>query len=424
MKAEIVSIGTELVTGQNLDTNSQWLSRRLWEMGVEVHWHTTLADNLTENVQAFEVAIDRARLVVITGGLGPTQDDLTRQALAQLAGVELELDTASLQRIERMFARRGRVLPPANRVQAEFPKGSEPILNRVGTAPGIWMEYRDAILVAMPGVPTEMRIMFEQQVRPRLAALVGETGVWVERRVNCFGAGESDIEARIRDLTQRGHVPEVGITVSDAIITLRIRAHASNRDEADRLIQPVLRTIQFRLGDLVFGYDEQTLNNVTGQLLVGKKKTLALAENATGGLLSQRLLQVSGVEDRFVAGVVASSPAALAQLMQLSSIPTDSVDEADAQEIAQSCRDRYQTDLAISTLTEKETRSGLSSPLSRTFVALAWSDGCTSASWNWGGRHGEVQSRTCHLALNLLRLYLLGRDLASVANATQDDKEE
>src|SRR5436190_9772565 len=156
MKAEIISIGSELTSGQNLDTNGQWLSRRLAEVGIPVGWHTTVADDLEANVDAFCIAARRARLVLITGGLGPTQDDLTREALARLAGVELVFHQESFRQIEEMFARRGRVMAERNRVQAYVPAGAEPIPNDRGTAPGVWMRLGPAWLAAMPGVPTEM----------------------------------------------------------------------------------------------------------------------------------------------------------------------------------------------------------------------------------------------------------------------------
>src|ERR1700730_45079 len=168
MYAEILSIGSELTSGQNLDTNSQWLSRRLAEMGIAVGWHTTIADDLDANIEAFRIAAGRAGLVLATGGLGPTQDDLTREALAKVAAVELVLDEPSLAHIREMFAKRGRTMPERNSVQAMIPGGREPIANDRGTAPGVWMRIGYAWLAAMPGVPSEMFAMFETQVKPRL----------------------------------------------------------------------------------------------------------------------------------------------------------------------------------------------------------------------------------------------------------------
>src|SRR5262245_36830333 len=170
MKTEIISIGSELTSGQNLDTNSQWLSRRLAEIGIPVGFHSTVADDLRDNIDVFRIASERADLVLITGGLGPTQDDLTREALSAVAGVELVEDPTSLAHIRDMFARRGRVMPDRNQVQAMFPRGAEALFNECGTAPGVWMTMGHAVVAAMPGVPTEMHVMFEKQVVPRLAA--------------------------------------------------------------------------------------------------------------------------------------------------------------------------------------------------------------------------------------------------------------
>src|SRR5579859_2309786 len=182
MKCEIISIGSELTSGQNLDTNSQWLSRRLAEMGVPVRWHTTVADDLDDNVAAFRIAGERAELVLVSGGLGPTQDDLTRAAVANAAGVELEFHAPSFEQIQAMFPRRNRAMPERNRVQALFPAGAEPIPNICGTAPGFWMKLGGCLLAAMPGVPSEMYVMFEQAVKPRLVQLGFAGGILLQRK--------------------------------------------------------------------------------------------------------------------------------------------------------------------------------------------------------------------------------------------------
>jgi nicotinamide-nucleotide amidase len=410
MKAEIISIGSELTSGQNLDTNGQWLSRRLAEIGIAVGWHTTVADDLDANVEAFRIAAGRSGLVLATGGLGPTQDDLTREALARAAGVELVFNEASFAEIRAMFARRVRTFPERNRVQAYFPAGAEPIPNANGTAPGIWMLLGACHVAAMPGVPSEMYAMYETQVKPRLLALGLGGGVLVQRKINCFGAGESAVEEKLLDLTRRDHVPEVGITVSDAVISLRILASAPDPATAQALIAPVERTICERLGELVYGFEEEELQDVVLRLLEQKRLTLAVAESVTAGMVAERLCRLPGASQWFRGGVVAYDNRLKVALL---GVPQSLLDEygavsaAVAEAMAVGCRARLGTDLAVSTVgIAGPGGASADKPVGLVHVGLAWEGGVTSRHWNWGGMWSEVQSRTAKLALNQVRLHL------------------
>jgi nicotinamide-nucleotide amidase len=411
MIAEIISVGSELTSGQNLDTNSQWLSRRLAEIGLPVHYHTTVADDLDANVEVFRTAARRAGLVLATGGLGPTQDDLTREALAKAAGVALLVDEPSLAHIREMFAQRGRAMPERNSVQAMIPAGGEPIPNDRGTAPGVWMRIGNALVAAMPGVPSEMFAMFESQVKPRLLVIGFGGGVLVQRKINCFGVGESALEEKLLDLTRRGHVPEVGITVSDAVISLRILARAATAAAAQAQIEPVERTIRERLGELVFGVEGEDLEDAVARLLSEKRQTLATAESVTAGHVASRLARVPGISDWLRGGIVAYQNAAKINLL---GVPADLIREHGAvsaqvaEAMAIGARTRLGTDLAVST-------TGLAGPggatrdkpIGMVYVGLAHAGGVRSISFNWSGTRTEVQSRAARLALNLVRLHLL-----------------
>lgn len=411
MKAEIISIGSELTSGQNLDTNSQWLSRRLAEIGIPVGFHTTVADVLEDNVEVCRQAAARAQLVIVTGGLGPTLDDLTREALALAARVELVLHPESLEHIRSMFASRKRVMPERNQVQAMLPTGAEAIFNRCGTAPGIWMRLGDAWVAAMPGVPSEMFVMFEEQVKPRLAQLGLGGGVLVQRKINCFGAGESAVEEKVADMTKRGHVPDVGITVHDATISLRILAQAVDLAAARAQIEPVEKTIRERLGELVFGAEDEDLHDVVVRLLAEKRLTIATAESVTGGLLAQRLVSVPGASAVFRGGVVAYDNRLKTELLGVSPellAEHGAVSPQVVEAMAVGCRTRFRTDLALSTVGIAGPGGATpDKPVGTVFIALATAAGVSSHTWSWTGTRSEVQSRTAKLALNRARLHLL-----------------
>jgi nicotinamide-nucleotide amidase len=299
MIGEIVAIGDELTSGVRLDTNSQWLARQLGDIGVQVLYHTAVGDELAPLSDVITAAAARADVILCTGGLGPTADDLTRDALAQCAGVELVKNDAVLEHIQNMYAQRKRPMPQRNVVQAMFPVGSRVIPNPHGTAPGIDMDLmsnakRKSRLFALPGVPAEMKEMFVVTVLPAIVAMIpaNQRRVIRHRRIKCFGVGESDLEAMLPDLIARDYYPRVGITVSKATITLRITARELNEAECSAVMEPTIATIRGCLGKLAFGEEDDELQHVVGRLLAARQQTLATAEHFTGGMLARWLAAV------------------------------------------------------------------------------------------------------------------------------------
>ncbi len=261
MVAEVVAIGDEMTSGARLDTNTQWLSRRLGELGISVAFHSTVGDTLEHNVDVFRTACARADIVVSTGGLGPTRDDLTRDALSALTGQPLVLHDDALEHITGLFAKRKREMPERNRIQAMFPRGSDQIYNPQGTAPGIDLLVPRsaggaARVFALPGVPAEMKRMFDDTVAPRILNLVGGASCIRHHVMKFFGTGESDMEHRLGEMIARDREPRVGITVSTATISLRITARGESNEACDAMIRRTREEILQRVPEFYFGDGE------------------------------------------------------------------------------------------------------------------------------------------------------------------------
>ena len=302
MLAEIIAIGDELTSGQRLDTNSQWLSRELGLLGIPVRYHTTTCDTLEAGVHAFQVAARRAQVVVATGGLGPTADDLTRDVLAELSGKQLVLSEQALEVITSRFLVRHAVMPESNRRQALFPDGSCPIENPDGTAPGIavslpasdgWGDGHGCVVYVLPGVPAEMRRMWNETVSIELKKGKGSKKVLQHRRLKCFGAGESAIEEMLPGLIERGHDPTVGITAHEATITLRISAWADDQDSCMKKIFATENMIREKLGQLVYGEEDDEVEDAAGAALIAASASLATIEAGTAGRVAALFAQAA-----------------------------------------------------------------------------------------------------------------------------------
>jgi len=295
MHAEVIAIGDELTSGQRLDTNSRWIATELGVLGIPVGFHTTVPDTLEAGIEAFRLAAGRADVIVATGGLGPTADDLTRDVLAALVGGPLELDADALALVESRFARRGVAMPDSNRRQALFPRGCRIVPNPTGTAPGIDVELpRDggrARVFALPGVPAEMKTMWQATVAPALLAMLPERATIVQRRIKCFGAGESAVEAMLPDLVRRGRDPLVGITAHEATITLRIAARGRDEAECRGRIAPTEATIRACLGPIVYGVEDDEVEDATLAAVAARAATIASVEIGTGGRVAAILAQ-------------------------------------------------------------------------------------------------------------------------------------
>ncbi len=438
MFAEIIAIGSELTCGSKLDTNSQWLSRELESLGWTVMRHTTLADDMDAIVSEFRAAAARAQVVLITGGLGPTLDDITRDALALAFRQRLIRDPESLQQILALFTARGREMPERNHRQADRPEHSVVLFNSCGTAPGVMMRVasdggamsvelddqqtsRGCLIAVMPGVPTEMKPMFTQHVRSALL----DSGVVLRRSViRTFGFGESDAERLLGDLTARGRNPEVGITASEAVISLWVTARAESGEEADRLSHAACQLVRERLGDAVYAEGDDELHEVLAKLLTCGNRSAALVEGSTtGGQIAIWMSENESVASVVKAAIVIPGPWDTAALRLVGvDIPRMEIDRPEdwlnaATVVSRNIRRIYHVDFVLlsSPFYDEPLDSGVL--VRRGQVAVSTAEEIRSYDVSMSGNLAIFRQRAARTALNRLRLILKPESL--VRNTAQ-----
>lgn len=315
MRVEIVSIGTELLLGDIVDTNSAWLGRELTSAGMDLCHQVTVGDNLTRIRQTLEQAIARADAVVVTGGLGPTPDDITREAIAEVMGVSLVRVPEIEELVASIFRSRHRNMPGSNMRQADVPVGAEWIEQRLGTAPGLICPVGDRVIYALPGVPHEMEEMFTRAVLPDLRNRSGQTDVIVSRVIKTWGAGESTVADLIAERVERQDNPTIAFLAGGGEIKVRLTAKASSREEAMTLITEEEQAVTRLLGELAFGADGETLASALGTVAREGGLHLAVAESLTGGMVGSAIVDVPGASDWFLGSAVVYTNHAKAALL-------------------------------------------------------------------------------------------------------------
>jgi nicotinamide-nucleotide amidase len=419
MHAAILSIGDELTLGQSIDTNSAYLSEKLVARGILPILHLTVPDDLPLICQAFALAAEKAQLVIATGGLGPTDDDLTRQALASLLHVPLELHAPSLQQIEAFFAARNRPMADRNRIQAMIPRSATALDNPFGTAPAIRCTIASATVFCLPGVPTEMKGLFDRHISPHLDQLAAETSpaasqngrFILTRKINTFGQGESNVAQLLGDLMARNRNPTVGTTVANSIVAIRIRSDFPTLAQARQQLDDTLAACHACLGPIVFGHDDESLAQAVLTDLAARHQTLATAESCTGGLLAQMITDVPGSSAAFLGGWVtyandmkqrelAVDPALLLQ--------HGAVSQPVARAMASGARQRSGADFALAiTGIAGPTGGTPEKPVGLVWIALATPHGISTAEpFNLPGDRSSIRDRAAKAALNMLRLHL------------------
>jgi nicotinamide-nucleotide amidase len=405
MTAEIVAVGTELLMGQILNTNAQFIAQRLASAGVNCYFQTVVGDNPARLSDTLSLALSRADMVIVTGGLGPTGDDLTKETLAALFNKELRYDEESLSVLKDHFSKAGREMTPNNLKQAMFPVGSVILKNDNGTAPGCILEENGKAIALLPGPPREMQPMFEEQLLPYIAKKEGS--MLYSRVVRIFGVGESALEYRLKGLIDHQTNPTIAPYALTGEVTLRVTARCKSEEEGEALIAPVLESIEATIGDAVYSTHNESLHEVCGKLMTKKGLTLSVAESCTGGLISSTIVSMPGSSAFFLEGAVTYSNIAKQRRLGVKEKTLDSfgaVSRETALEMAEGMQKSSCSDIALSVTGIAGPSGGsLEKPVGLVYIGIADALGTDAFEFRFNGNRERIRQLSMLNALDILR---------------------
>lgn len=408
MIAEIVAIGTELLMGQVVNSDAQFLARRLSVLGISVYYHTVVGDNPARMEATLRQALERSDIVITTGGLGPTQDDLSKQIAARLMGREMVEDAQSLEIIKGYFARTGRTMAENNRRQAYFARGAKILPNARGTAPGCIIEEGGKMIIQLPGPPYELTHMFDTQVFPYLAQLTG--GTIASRYVRIYGMGESDVEMRVRDLIDAQGEVTIAPYCSMGEVQLRVSARGENEQIALEKLEPTIAAIFERIGPVIYDVADSSdgsMERCAARLLMEKKLTVSTAESCTGGMVAAKLISVPGVSSCIGEAYVTYANEAKERLLGVKHETLKqfgAVSEETAREMAQGLRERTGADIAVATTGIAGPDGGTpEKPVGLVYTACASEHGVQVRRHRFYGDREKVRTLSTLAALDMIR---------------------
>jgi len=409
MKAEIIAIGTELLLGQIVDTNSAHIAQQLTTVGLDLHFKSTVGDNLERLKTTLRTALSRSDFIITTGGIGPTLDDVTRQAIAEVLGRPLVFQPHLYDQISDFFKRVGRPMSPNNRRQAYIPEGATPIENSVGTAPGFIAEQDGKAIVTVPGVPHEMRHFMEHSVLPYLRKKLGIQEVIVSRVLKFFGIGESMVDERLKDLIEEGTNPTIGLLAHTQIgeIHVRLTAKATEKAAAESLIAPLEKEIRGRLQEFIFGADGETYEGVLSSLLRQAGLSVAVAETAFGTSVIQTMKSLEGNAEFFRLGLTLISPEMARKLLHIGDLSLGDqglLSAESARALAEGVRTFSGADLGLGVTGRAGGGKGQDH---LAYIALAHSDGTEVTEQRWPFAMRYIENRMTKMALSQIRKYIL-----------------
>lgn len=409
MKAEILAVGTELLMGQIVNTNAQYISSKLPDAGVGVYYHSVVGDNPERLKESLKLALGRCDIVITTGGLGPTQDDLTKETIADVLGRKLVLHEESLKDIKNYFYKLGRKMSLNNEKQAYMPENSIILKNNNGTAPGCIIEDGEKVVVMLPGPPAEMKPMFDDSVMPYFKR---KSTFSIESRfLRVFGIGESAMETAIIDLINGQTNPTIATYAKEGEVTLRVSAKTSAGEDAAVILQPVVNEIKKRAGDCLYSDEDKTLDLVAAELLLQKNITISAAESCTGGLISETLTNIPGISEVFIGGAVTYSNESKMEFLGVKEQTLQAygaVSRETASEMAEGIRKRMKTDIGISVTGIAGPGGGTESkPVGLVYIGLAAEEGTITKELRLLGNRKKIRTITSLHVFDMIRRHVL-----------------
>ena len=410
MVAEILAVGTELLMGQIVNTNAQYITKRLNDLGVNVYYHSVVGDNPIRLKECLKLALNRCDVVITTGGLGPTRDDITKETIAEIMGLKLVRHEETFRNIKCFFERVDRRMMVNNEKQADIPEGCIIIPNHNGTAPGCIIEKDGKTVIMLPGPPKEMIPMFEETVSPYFEKKTGQ--VIGSRMLKVFGIGESEMEMKILDLVENQSNPTIAPYVNMGEVVIRVTARSKNYDEAMKMIDPVIEKIKERLGSNLYACNGETLEEIVVQLLIERNISISTAESCTGGMLASKLVNVPGVSKVFTNGFITYSNQSKTDILGVS---PDTINKfgAVSKETA--------VEMVKGLIKKTNTRAGIAitgiagpdggtpeKPVGTVWIAVMLDGEIEAAIFKQNGDRERVRHMACLNALNMLRKKILG----------------
>ncbi|MFA4885868.1 MAG: competence/damage-inducible protein A [Desulfotomaculaceae bacterium] len=412
MKAELIFTGSELLLGHILNTHAQYLGERLSAAGIEVTLNTTVGDDGARMSQVLGQAVQRSDLIIITGGLGPTTDDITAEIVAGVLSLPLVADQDSLEKIRELFRGRGQKMAQSNLKQAYFPEGSQILPNKVGTAPGALIEKDKKIIIILPGPPRELSVMFEESVFPFLSAKADASTAMKYKIFKLTGISESAVQDLLKDLGGQGN-PGIAYIAKPGEIQVRLSARSGKERQAEELLAELSRRVKLRIDKYIFACDEEILEEMVGKLLLARGLSIGTAESCTGGLVAARLTDVPGSSAYFKGGVVSYSNEIKSGILGVSMSVLErfgAVSKETAMAMAQGVRERTGAEIGLATTGIAGPGGGTpAKPTGLVYVSLAADDGILYREYHFPGFRPAVRQGAVNAALHMVKQYLIDK---------------